>query len=114
MDGYVMRRLVSVLALGVACYAQVQSARADILRCGSALIESGDSAAHALEKCGEPTSKTTIDEPVWSRGVNGNVYQSGTTQSQIWRYNFGPSRFAAVLHIRDGLVESITFEKNRD
>jgi hypothetical protein len=113
MDGYVMRRFVSVLALGVACYAQVQSARADILRCGSALIESGDSAAHALEKCGEPTSKTTIDEPVWSRGVNGNVYQSGTTHSEIWRYNFGSRKFPAVLRVKDGIVESITFEKNQ-
>jgi hypothetical protein len=111
MDDYVMR-LASALSLALVCYAHVQAARADILRCGSALIESGDSAAHTLEKCGEPTSRTTIDEPVWSRGVNGNVYQSGTAQSEIWRYNFGPGKFPAVLHIRDGVVESITFEKS--
>jgi hypothetical protein len=109
--GYVMR-LVSALLLGFACYAQVQSARADILRCGSDLIEPGDSAALTLEKCGEPTSRTTIDEPVWSRGLNGNVYQSGNTRSEIWRYNFGPRKFPAMLRIRDGIVESITFEKN--
>jgi hypothetical protein len=110
--GYVMR-LISVLSLALVCCAQVQPARADILRCGSALIEPGDSAAHTLEKCGEPTSKSTIDEPVWSRGVNGNVYQSGNARSEIWRYNFGPGKFPALLRIRDGIVESITFEKNR-
>jgi hypothetical protein len=113
MEGQVMR-LVAAMSLAFACYAQVQSARADFLRCGSALIEPGDSAAHTLEKCGEPTSKTTIDEPVWARGVNGNVYQSGNARAEIWRYNFGPGKFPAVLRISEGIVESITFEKNRD
>jgi hypothetical protein len=113
MDGCVMRRTATLL-LALACYAQVPSARADFLRCGSALIETGDSAAHTLEKCGEPTSRTTINEPVWARGVNGNVYQSGNAQSEIWRYNFGPGKFPATLRISDGIVQSITFEKNRE
>jgi hypothetical protein len=106
-------RFVSPLLLAIACYALVQPARADFLRCGSVLIGPGDSAAHAVEKCGEPTSKTTVDEPVWATGVNGNVYQTGTTRSEIWRYNFGPSKFPALLRVRDGAVESITFEKHR-
>jgi hypothetical protein len=89
-------------------------ARADFLRCGSALIEPGDSAAYTLEKCGEPTSSTTVDQPVWARGVNGYVYHSGNARSDIWRYNFGPGKFPAVLRISDGTVESITFEHHRE
>jgi hypothetical protein len=113
MEDQVMR-LVSALSFALACYAQAQVARADFLRCGSALIEPGDSAAHTLEKCGEPTSRSTTDEPVWARGVHGNVYQSGSTRSEIWRYDFGPGKFPAMLRITDGIVESITFEKDRE
>ena len=100
------------LALACLAYALTQPAHADILRCGPALIEQGDAAARVLEKCGEPTSKTTINEPIWSQGPNGTVYQSGTTQSELWRYNFGPNRFPALLKIADGVVESIKFEKS--
>jgi hypothetical protein len=76
------------------------------------LIEQGDSAARVIEKCGEPTSKTSGDEPVWSRDQNGNIYQSGSTQWELWRYNFGPGRFPALLKIAGGFVQSITFEKS--
>ena len=107
-------RLISVLSLALVCCAQVQPARADILRCGSALIEPGDSAAYTLEKCGEPSSSTTINEPFWARGVNGNVYQSVNTRSGVWRYDFGRGKFPAMLRINDGIVESITFEKKRE
>jgi hypothetical protein len=106
-------RFVSALSLAFACYAHVQSAHADFLRCGAALIEPGDSAAYTLEKCGEPTS-TTINEPVWARDVNGRVYPSVNARSDVWRYNFGPGKFPAMLRIIDGIVESITFEKNRE
>jgi hypothetical protein len=90
----------------------MQPAHADTLRCGPYLIEQGDAAARVIEKCGEPTSKATLDEPIWSQNPNGTVYQSGTTQSELWRYNFGPNRFPAVLKITGGVVQSITFEKS--
>src|SRR4051812_1071909 len=100
------------LALACVAYLLVPSAHADILRCGSDLIEQGDSAARVIEKCGEPTSKTTLEEPIWSQGPNGTVYQSGSAQAELWRYNFGSNKFPAVLKIRDGVVQSITFEKS--
>jgi Protein of unknown function (DUF2845) len=105
-------RLRLTLALACAACTLMQPAHAEILRCGPALIEQGDSAARVLEKCGEPTSKATVDEPVWSQGPNGTVYQSGSTQSELWRYNFGPNRFPALLKIVGGVVQSITFEKS--
>lgn len=100
------------LAFACAAYTLALPAHADILRCGPDLIEQGDNAARVIEKCGEPTSKTILDEPVWSQGPNGTVYQSGTTQSEVWRYTFGPNRFPAVLKITYGVVQSITFEKS--
>ncbi|MDB6089346.1 MAG: hypothetical protein JWN85_2130 [Gammaproteobacteria bacterium] len=107
-------RFVPALALALACYAQVQPAHADFLRCGSALIEAGDSAARTLEKCGAPTSTTTINEPVWARDVNGRVYPFLNAQLDVWRYSFGPGKFPARVRINDGIVESITFESNRE
>jgi hypothetical protein len=111
-EGTMGMRLRSTLALAFAWYTLTQAAHADTLRCGPDLIEQGDSAARVLDKCGEPTSKATIDEPIWAQDQNGNVYQSGTTRSELWRYNFGPSRFPALLKVAGGFVQSITFEKS--
>jgi hypothetical protein len=105
-------RLGSALLVACALYAQAQMAHADILRCGSVLIQQGDAAVRVLEKCGQPTSKMTVNEPVWARGANGAMYQAGNAQAEIWRYNLGPTKFPAILRIVDGAVESITFEKS--
>lgn len=105
-------RPVVVLATTVILVVASQSAIADTLRCGSSLIEVGSSEADVLAKCGQPTSKATITEPVWARAVNGNLYQSGTTQSQIWRYDRGPRQFPAILKITDGVLQSLEFDKS--
>jgi len=107
-----MLRVLSVLAFSLATLALTRPAAADILRCGSSLIRVGDPLETVLKKCGEPTSRRTITEPVWVQGINGNVYQTGTTESQLWRYDRGPRKFPARLKIADGLVQSIEFEKS--
>jgi hypothetical protein len=107
-----MSRLFPILALGLATVALTQPAAADTLRCGSSLVQVGDPLETVLKKCGEPTSRQTITEPVWARGLNGNVYQTGTTESQVWRYDRGPRKFPARLKIAEGVVQSIDFEKS--
>ena len=104
-------RLVFAWALaGFGC-ALIQPARADILTCGNVLIREGDSADYALEKCGEPASRTPINEPIWARDANGNIYQAGSMQGELWRYKLGEGKFPALLRIANGVVESIKFEK---
>jgi hypothetical protein len=44
--------------------------------------------------------------------ASGNFYQAGTIQSELWRYNFGPNKFPAVLKVSQGVIQSIQFEKN--
>ncbi len=105
-------RLICILGTSLVLSAITQPAAADTLRCGSYLIQVGSPATDVLNKCGNPTSTTTVSEPVWARGVNGNLYQTGTTESQIWRYDRGPRQFPAILKITDGLVESIDFDKS--
>lgn len=65
-----------------------------------------------IDKCGEPTSRTTVDEPIYSQDANGTVYQSANVRSELWRYNFGPARLPALVKITNGIVRSITFEKS--
>ena len=101
-------RLLFILAVTL----MIQPALADTLRCGSVLIEVGADASYVLAKCGEPTSKTIIAEPIWAGGVYGGAHQVGTSQTQIWRYDRGPRQFPAVMKIADGVVQSIEFEKN--
>ena len=101
-----------VLVSGLYC-AGIEPARADpeTLTCGTVLIQPGDSADYALEKCGEPISRTQVNEPVWARDSNGNLYQAGSTQSELWRYKLGEGQFPAILRITNGIVASIRFEK---
>lgn len=107
-----MPRLSPALALILAPWILTPPAAADILRCGSSLIEVGDSQDAVLNKCGEPVSRQTISEPVWVRGINGNTYQSGTEQWELWHYDRGPRQFPAILKIAGGVVQSIDFDKS--
>ncbi len=101
-------RLASILLLS----ALSPLAVADILRCGSSLIQVGDPQEAVLRKCGEPQSTRTVSEPVWIRAADGTLYQTGVEQWELWRYNRGPRQFPAILKIADGLVRSIEFEKS--
>ena len=105
-------RLIPALIVAATLSVVTRPVAADTLRCGSSLIEVGSPAADVLSKCGPPTSKTSITEPVWARGLNGKVFQTGTTQAQIWRYDRGPRQFPAILKINEGIVQSIDFDKS--
>jgi len=75
------------------------AAMADTLRCGSHLIQDGDDAFSVIDKCGEPTQRMTIADPVYF------------SSAELWRYDRGASKFPALLRIVDGVVESIRFVK---
>lgn len=88
------------------------SATADTLRCGSHLIQTGDDAFSVIDKCGQPTNRTTITEPIYATNANGGTYPTGEIgQTEVWRYDRGPQSFPAILKIVDGKVQSIHFVK---
>ena len=110
----VAMRQTSLLTIVLFLVSAARPAAAETLRCGSVLIQEGAQASYVLAKCGAPTSKKTITEPVYARALNGNIYETGgVTQTQIWRYYRGPGQFPAILKFADGLVQSIEFEKQR-
>jgi len=86
------------------------SAIAGTLRCGSYLIEEGDDAFSVLAKCGEPTERTTITEPLYVASADGGFYPTGLVgYRQVWRYYRGPMSFPVIIKIDDGVVQSIHF-----
>jgi len=86
------------------------SAIAGTLRCGSYLIEEGDDAFSVLAKCGEPTERTTITEPLYVASADGGIYPTGLVgHRQVWRYYRGPMSFPVTIKIDDGVVQSIHF-----
>jgi len=73
------------------------------LRCGTNLVEVGDSEAKVLHYCGKPTMKTKIKKKVM---LDGNR-ESITTIIQ-WTYNFGSSDFLYLLNFSGGKLVKIS------
>ncbi len=83
---------------------------ADMLRCGSYLIQEGDDASSVVAKCGEPTERTTITEPIYGSSPDGgNFFTGQVAYTQVWRYDRGPTQFPVIIKIVDGVVQSIRF-----
>ena len=104
-----MRAYLPVAALAVVALST--AAHADTLRCGSALISTGASQVHVMEKCGAPNSKMEVSEPVMARRFDGTTFQVGTTTKEIWRYKRSPGSFPAVLTFEGGVLKKLEFEK---
>jgi hypothetical protein len=87
-------------------------ATAETLRCGSYLIQEGDDAFSVVAKCGEPTQRTTITEPVYASSADGvAVPTEQVAYTQVWHYDRGPMQFPVIIKIVDGVVQSIHFVK---
>lgn len=85
-------------ALVWALLAVTPSAQADNLRCGGALIQTGDPAAVVRSDCGPPDF---IDQ--W---VGGPAQGYGAVPSvEEWTYNRGPSRLLQILVFENGKLK---------
>ena len=93
------------------------------MRCGSALINKGDSQAKVLAKCGEPATRSSryalrTGLYVKESGieVNGDSaidagryypYARGEVLIENWVYNFGPNQLMRQVTFADGIVEDV-------
>lgn len=86
------------------------SATAGTLRCGSYLVQEGDDAFSVLARCGEPTQRMTITEPIYASSADGGTYPTDLVgYTQVWRYDRGSMSFPVIIKIADGVVQSIRF-----
>jgi hypothetical protein len=108
----VYSRSVMMFALACAGLVAVKATRAETLRCGFVLIQTGDDARYVLEKCGEPISRASS---VRAGSTYGDVFQTGLARSDRWLYQRSPGQFHVVLTIGDdGRVAAIEFQRVRN
>ena len=87
-------------------------AAADSFRCGSMLVNDGDSASELLSKCGRPkqvTSRSVMRAPVVWYGstmvrVPGEMME---TKVETWVYDFGPHKLMQQVEVEGGIVTSV-------
>jgi hypothetical protein len=104
--------LPALLALAALAATALPMPAEAALRCGTRLVNEGDSAGELFAHCGEPTAvdrKTILQPPViWRHGrpvrVGGGAIE---VQVEFWTYNFGPNQLMRRIRIEDGRVKSI-------
>jgi len=103
-----MVRLFSLLA--AVTVVAVAPASAFAMRCGTHLIERGDTRLELLARCGEPTdiSRSVEEHTIAFRGDNEAVARTVRVVVDSLLYNFGPTRLMRRVDVRDGVISSIS------
>lgn len=98
------------LACIVGLMAFFSTQRAHALRCGTHLIDTGDTQAEVRARCGDPVDVALrVDQRTVHRAVRSGVVVSNSVSAVIesWTLNFGPQRFMVRVEFVDGLVRHI-------
>ncbi|HEY7672685.1 MAG TPA: DUF2845 domain-containing protein [Gammaproteobacteria bacterium] len=78
----------------------------DTWRCSSVVISRGDPDSKVLEKCGEPTARETVTEPIYARNASGGTRQIGAVERELWTYDRS-NRIPVRLTFEEGKLVSI-------
>ena len=98
------RRLVAIAALVAGGYS---ASADDVMRCGTAIVNTGMVASQVVAKCGEPQSKEVETVPIKRRTASGGVNTTGSTRIERWIYDRGYGQFPALLTFEQGKLKSI-------
>jgi hypothetical protein len=110
MKPFKLRPTASLVAC-VACIAFANPATADSMRCGSRVINEGDTLEKVQQYCGDPAaqSRTYITrQPRFEAG--GREYSfpgEEVVPVDVWTYDFGPNKLMRRVRMIAGRVESI-------
>jgi hypothetical protein len=77
-------------------------------RCSNVLISRGDASAEVLDKCGEPSARETVTEPVYARNANGSTRQVGVVERELWTYE-SSNRIPVRLTFEEGTITRIEY-----
>jgi hypothetical protein len=93
------------------CCCLILAAPAYALRCGSGIVDTGDTTLKLVRLCGQPTLKEQQERRVLTRSYDQlrGVYFDDylTVPYEIWTYNFGPQRFVQRITIENGKIKQI-------
>ena len=84
--------IISVVLIYLMCSESI--VLAESMRCGSALVRTGDSTEILLDKCGEPDKK---ERKPWKHDY----------MAEYWLYKGGYSSFDTVVKVEDNTIISI-------
>jgi len=99
--------VVAAVLPGVSC--------AESLRCQNGIAAEGDSRLAVVYKCGQPVLRDNYCAPVYYSGSVFPVPEpiAGVyvpcVYTEEWLYERGPGEFLAVVRMRGGKVQSITY-----
>jgi hypothetical protein len=85
-----------------------QPAHAESFRCGQWIASKDMSVDELLQKCGEPTQKTSETIDVYGPSVSGGGrVKRGTSTIEKWTYDRGSQAAPMVVTIVDGKIKSM-------
>ncbi|HET7222320.1 MAG TPA: DUF2845 domain-containing protein [Rhodanobacteraceae bacterium] len=77
--------------------------RARALRCGTHIVEQGDTVVQVRDKCGDPFFVDYYVGPP-GVGVERPVEPGAAVTAEVWYYNFGPQRLMVRLEFSGGVL----------
>ena len=104
-----------LLFAGVVAAALPAAAHAESLRCQNGIAAEGDSRLAVVYKCGQPTLRDNYCAPVYYSGSVNTVPEPFASlyvpciHTEEWLYERGPGELLAVVRMRNGKVQSITY-----
>jgi hypothetical protein len=104
-----------LLFAGVVAAMLPAAALAESLRCQNGIAAEGDSRLALVYKCGQPALRDNYCDPVYYNGSINTVPEPFAglyvpcIDAEEWLYERGPGEFRAVVRIRGGRVQSITY-----
>jgi hypothetical protein len=100
------------LAIAVLLMLPFAASADENFRCGNWIASSDMSVGELVQKCGEPTSRSSRTEDVKVRNRdNGLMLKVGETLIETWTYDRGPQAAPMVVTIVDGRIKSIDRRK---
>ena len=83
------------------------TAAAESFRCNQWIVSEDVSVEELLQKCGEPTQKTSETFDVYGPTTSGGRNKRGTTTIEKWTYDRGSQAFPMLVTIVDGEIKSM-------
>ena len=83
------------------------AAAAESFRCGQWIVSEDVSVEELLQKCGEPTEKSSETFDVHGPTASGRRNKRGTTTIEKWTYDRGSQAAPMVVTIVDGRIKSM-------
>lgn len=111
-----MRRAVAISLLGLAALCTCAAAQGpSTFRCGSDLVQVGDSKVSALQKCGRPIATDSFCKPsqvqpgTTGRGNTTVIVNSACETVDELTFNPGYGQFMTTLRFESGRLVSISY-----